>query len=110
MDVIRQNEDWLSGYVSEPDKGAADAINKGLEKCTGDIIAWLNADDFYLPGALEEVAKLTKPIQKRASGLAMAFVPMKMVTKLRSLIKTACVTIIKLLSVAWIIFCSRRHS
>ncbi len=57
MDVIRQNEDWLSGYVSEPDKGAADAINKGLEKCTGDIIAWLNADDFYLPGALEEVAK-----------------------------------------------------
>ncbi len=57
MDVIRQNEDWLSGYVSEPDKGAADAINKGLEKCTGDIIAWLNADDFYLPGAFEEVAK-----------------------------------------------------
>ncbi|WP_137130544.1 glycosyltransferase family 2 protein [Rhizobium sp. FY34] len=57
MDVIRQNQDWLSGYVSEPDKGAADAINKGLEKCTGDIIAWLNADDFYLPGALAEVAK-----------------------------------------------------
>lgn len=56
LDVIRQNKAWLTGYVSEPDKGAADAINKGIAKCTGDIIAWLNADDFYLPGAFEAIA------------------------------------------------------
>lgn len=55
MDVIHRNSDWLTGYISEPDQGAADAINKGLRRCTGDIIAWLNADDFYLPGAFIEV-------------------------------------------------------
>ncbi len=47
----------------------------------------LNADDFYLPGALEEVAKAYEADPRQASGLAMAFVPMKMVTKSRSLIK-----------------------
>lgn len=57
LDVIRQNENWLTGHVSEPDKGAADAINKGLSKCTGDIVAWLNADDFYLPGAFETLVE-----------------------------------------------------
>ncbi|NTF33470.1 glycosyltransferase [Rhizobium skierniewicense] len=57
LEVVRQNEDWLTGYVSEPDKGAADAINKGLSRCTGDIIAWLNADDFYLPGAFEHIVE-----------------------------------------------------
>lgn len=56
MDIIKRNADWLTGYVSEPDKGAADAINKGIAKCTGDIVAWLNADDFYLPGAFQVVA------------------------------------------------------
>lgn len=54
--VIARNADWLTGHVSEPDKGAADAINKGLLKCTGDIVAWLNADDFYLPNAFETIA------------------------------------------------------
>lgn len=57
LDIIARNESWLTGFVSEPDSGAADAINKGFAKCTGDIIAWLNADDYYLPGALEEVVK-----------------------------------------------------
>lgn len=57
LDVIRDNEAWLTGSISEPDKGAADAINKGISKCTGDIVAWLNADDFYLPGAFEAIAE-----------------------------------------------------
>ncbi|MGF9693067.1 glycosyltransferase [Rhizobium sp. 0TCS1.26] len=57
LDVIRRNEDWLAGYVSEPDKGAADAINKGFAGCTGEIVAWLNADDFYLPGAFEAIGE-----------------------------------------------------
>ncbi|PZA09405.1 hypothetical protein DNX69_25250 [Rhodopseudomonas palustris] len=56
MEIIRRNADHLTGYVSESDKGAADAINKGLARCTGDIVAWLNADDFYLPGAFEQIA------------------------------------------------------
>lgn len=57
LSVLERSGDNLSGYVIEPDGGAADAINKGFAKCTGDIVAWLNADDFYLPGAFESIAE-----------------------------------------------------
>jgi glycosyltransferase involved in cell wall biosynthesis len=42
-------------YVSEPDRGLSDAMNKGIAMATGDVIGWLNADDIYLPGALSHV-------------------------------------------------------
>ena len=44
-------------YVSEPDRGLSDAMNKGIGMATGDMIGWLNADDIYLPGALSAVAE-----------------------------------------------------
>ena len=44
-------------WISEPDRGQSDAINKGFLMATGDLVGWLNADDDYLPGALEAIAR-----------------------------------------------------
>ena len=44
-------------WVSEPDRGLSDAMNKGIGMATGEVIGWLNADDVYLPGALSRVGE-----------------------------------------------------
>lgn len=45
-------------FISESDKGMYAAVNRGFEKATGDILAWLNADDIYLPGAFATITKV----------------------------------------------------
>jgi glycosyltransferase involved in cell wall biosynthesis len=52
LEIIKRYAHKLAYWVSEPDEGQSHAINKGLEKATGDIVAYLNSDDLYLPGAL----------------------------------------------------------
>ncbi|MGD0015988.1 MAG: glycosyltransferase family 2 protein [Verrucomicrobiia bacterium] len=57
VDVIRRYAPWLAFWTSEPDRGQSDAINKGWQRATGDVLAYLNSDDTYLPGALRWVAE-----------------------------------------------------
>ena len=54
--VMARYAPWFKHWVSEPDHGPPDALNKGFRVATGDILGYLNADDFYLPGSLEKVA------------------------------------------------------
>lgn len=56
VDIIKKYEKWLGYWVSEPDKGQSHAINKGWQRSSGEIIAWLNSDDVYHPGALFQAA------------------------------------------------------
>jgi glycosyltransferase involved in cell wall biosynthesis len=58
VDIIRKYEDKLAWWVSEKDKGQADAINKGFSQATGEVIAWLNSDDYYLAGAISAGVKI----------------------------------------------------
>jgi glycosyltransferase involved in cell wall biosynthesis len=57
VDIIRSYESKLAYWVSEKDNGFAHAINKGMAKATGDIICWINSDDYYFPGAFLKVAR-----------------------------------------------------
>ena len=52
VDYLRGLNDPRVRWVSEKDRGQSDAINKGLAMAGGDVVAWLNADDLYTPGAL----------------------------------------------------------
>lgn len=55
VEILERWKDRL-WYVSEPDRGQSHALNKGVARATGEVIAWLNSDDLLLPGALQKVA------------------------------------------------------
>ena len=60
VDIIKKYEPWITYWVSEKDNGQVDAINKGLKLATGDIIAYINSDDYYTPNVFFTVANILK--------------------------------------------------
>ncbi len=62
-EIIQRHAHRLAGWVSEKDQGQTDAINKGFARANGEILAWLNSDDTYEPGAIRQAVDhlLTNP-------------------------------------------------
>src|SRR4051812_33606750 len=58
VDILRRYDDELAYWVSEPDAGQSWAINRGIERATGDVVAYINSDDYYLPGAFAHAMPL----------------------------------------------------
>jgi glycosyltransferase involved in cell wall biosynthesis len=58
VEIIKRYEPFLAFWVSERDAGQGDALNKGFARATGDLVAWQNSDDVYLPGAFHDAAAL----------------------------------------------------
>jgi len=57
VEIIKKYEPWLAYWESEPDRGQSHAINKGLEKSTGNFFNWHNSDDVLMPNSLATTAK-----------------------------------------------------
>jgi len=57
LEILKKYDPHLSWWISEPDQGQAQAINKGIARTSGNIIAWINSDDIYLPNAIKQAVK-----------------------------------------------------
>lgn len=57
VQIIEKYADRLAYWISEKDSGQAEAINKGFSRASGEILAWLNSDDYYLPETISAVVK-----------------------------------------------------
>jgi glycosyltransferase involved in cell wall biosynthesis len=57
LEIIKRYEEQLAYWISEPDQGQVDAINKGLRKASGHIVAWINSDDLYMAGTVRDAVE-----------------------------------------------------
>ncbi|MBD2753315.1 glycosyltransferase family 2 protein [Spirosoma validum] len=75
IDIIKKYSDKLHYWVSEKDNGMYDAIQKGFERSTGDIMMWINSDDLLHPGAFENIVEVftSFPEVEWITGLNTAF-------------------------------------
>lgn len=69
VELIRKYEDRLSYWVSEKDRGQSHAINKGLQRASGEWVGWQNSDDLFLPGGIR--AMVTRARRSPAAGLVI---------------------------------------
>ena len=58
MEIVNKYKEKIDIIISEPDGGQADAINKGMNLATGKFVAYLNSDDYYMPGVLDKIVRL----------------------------------------------------
>lgn len=63
-EIIQRYANQLAWWVSEPDHGQGEAINKGLQRANGEIVGWLNSDDLYLPDAIQQAVNLFQKYPK----------------------------------------------
>lgn len=63
LDILKKYSSRIARIISEPDTGQSDAINKGFRLATGEIVAWLNADDCYFPGAVRTAVEAFQAIK-----------------------------------------------
>jgi len=63
VEVIKKYERWFKSWISEPDKGHGEALNKGFSHTTGEIMAWLNSDDMYCLCAFAIIAEIFSTFQ-----------------------------------------------
>jgi glycosyltransferase involved in cell wall biosynthesis len=69
VEIIKKYEPWLANWVSEKDRGQSHAINKGWQRSTGELVAWLNSDDYLAYGTLQRVARVYCQHQNSPIGL-----------------------------------------
>src|ERR1035437_8493898 len=60
QEIIKKYNDQLAWWISEPDNGMYDAIQKGFDRSTGEIMAWINSDDMYQKKAFFTIAEIFK--------------------------------------------------
>ena len=74
VQIIESYADRLTWWTSEPDEGQTDALNKGLRRATGEIVAYINSDDYYLPGAFDTAVEALSATDARWVAGAARFV------------------------------------
>ena len=57
VEIIKKYEKYLTYWISEKDSGQSSAINKGLKKISGELVAWINSDDLYCPNVFSKIAE-----------------------------------------------------
>ena len=75
VEIIEKYSRWLHYWVSESDHGQSHAINKGFAKATGTLLAYINSDDLYEPGAFRQIAPIfmEMPLNDLAAGICTVF-------------------------------------